>query len=98
MEIPTLLQNWPVQAGAAIIAGLVVLLAPRALNYAIAAYLLIVGALGLLHFLYGQSIRPQTVFSLVAGVLVLMKPNILSYVVGVYLIVIGLLDLGVLRF
>lgn len=98
MDIPTLLQNWPLQAIAAIIAGVVVLLAPRVLNYAVAAYLLIVGALGLLHFLYGQAIRPQTVFSLVAGVLVLIKPNILSYVVGIYLIVIGLLDAGVLRF
>ena len=50
MDIPTVLQNWPLQAVAAIIAGVVVLLAPRILNYAIAAYLLVVGTLGLLHF------------------------------------------------
>ncbi len=98
MDFLTILQSWPLHAVAAIIAGVVVLLVPRALNYAIASYLLIVGTLGLLHFLYGQSIRAQTVFSLVAGVLILIKPNILSYVVGIYLIVIGLLDVGMLRF
>lgn len=98
MDIAHLLQNWPLQAAAAIVAGIVILLAPRALNYAIAAYLLVFGTLGLLHFLYGQAIRPQAVFSLVAGALVLLKPNILSYVVGIYLIVIGLLDAGIIRF
>jgi hypothetical protein len=98
MDIPTVLQHWPLQAIAAIVAGVVVLLAPRALNYAIAVYLLVFGALGLGHFFYGQAIRPQTVFSLVAGVLVLIKPNIISYVLGVYLILVGLLDMGIIRF
>jgi hypothetical protein len=98
MDLASILHNWPLPAVAAIIAGVVVLLAPRALNYAIAAYLLVIGTLGLLHYLYGQSIRPQTAFSLVAGVLVLIKPNILNYVVGIYLIVIGLLDAGIVRF
>jgi hypothetical protein len=98
MDISTVLQNWPLQATAAIIAGVVVLLAPRILNYAVAAYLLVVGTLGLLHFLYGHAIRPQTVIALVAGVLILIKPNILNYVVGIYLILIGLLDSGILRF
>ena len=98
MDISTVLQNWPLQATAAIVAGVVILLAPRILNYAIAVYLLVVGTLGLLHFFYGHTIRPQTVIALVAGVLVLIKPNILNYVVGVYLILIGLLDSGILRF
>ncbi len=37
MDISTVLQNWPLQTTAAIIAGMVVLLAPRILNYAVAA-------------------------------------------------------------
>ncbi len=98
MDIPNILQHWPMQAVLAIIAGLVVLLVPRILNYAIAAYLLAIGALGLLYFFYGQSIRPMTVISLVAGMLILIKPNILNYVVGIYLILVGLLEAGILRF
>jgi len=98
VDISTILQNWPLQATAAIVAGVVVLVVPRILNYAVAAYLLVVGTLGLLHFLYGHAIRPQTVIALVAGVLILLKPNILNYVVGIYLILIGLLDSGILRF
>lgn len=97
MDISSTLQQWPLQALAAVVAGTVVLLAPRVLNFAVAAYLLVVGALGLLHFYYGQSIRPQTVIALVAGVLILIRPNILNYVVGIYLILIGLLDSGLLR-
>jgi hypothetical protein len=97
MDIPTVLQHWPLQAGAAIIAGIVVLLVPRVLNYAVAAYLLVIGSLGLLHFYYGQGIRPQTVIALVAGVLILIRPAILRYVVGIYLILVGLLDAGILR-
>lgn len=98
MDISTVLQNWPLQATAAIVAGVVVLLAPRILNYAVAAYLLVVGTLGLLHAFHGQAMRPQTVIALVAGMLILIRPNILSYVVGIYLILIGLLDAGILRF
>ena len=97
MDISSVLQNWPLQAIAAIVAGVVVLVAPRILNYAVAAYLLVVGTLGLLHFFYGHAIRTQAVIALVAGVLVLIKPNILNYVVGIYLILIGLLELGILR-
>ncbi len=98
MDISTVLQNWPLQAVAAIVAGVVVLLAPRILNYAVAAYLLVVGTLGLLHAYYGHAVRPQTVIALVAGVLILIRPNILNYVVGIYLILFGLLEAGVLRF
>jgi len=67
-------EQMPLQATAAILAGVVMLVAPRILNYAVAAYLLVVGTLGLLHFLYGHAIRPQTVIALVAGVLILIKP------------------------
>ncbi len=98
MDISSVLQQWPLQAMAAIIAGVVVLLAPRILNYAVATYLLVIGALGLLSYFYGQAIRPQTVIAVVAGALILIRPNILSYVVGVYLILVGLLDAGILRF
>ena len=67
MDFSTMVQHWPLHAVVALIAGVVVLLAPRVLNYAVAIYLLVIGALGLLHFFYGQAIRPQTVISLVAG-------------------------------
>jgi hypothetical protein len=97
VDIAAVLQQWPVQALVALIAGVIVLVAPRVLNYAIAVYLLVVGVLGLLHFFHGQPIRPQPVIALVAGLLVLVRPNILSYVVGGYLILIGLLDSGILR-
>lgn len=97
MNISSVLQSVPLQAIVAIVAGIVVLLVPRVLNYAVAAYLLVVGTLGLLHVYYGQSLRPQTVIALVAGVLILIKPNILNYVIGIYLILIGLLDSGILR-
>jgi len=97
MDIAQLLHHWPLEALAAIVAGVAILLAPRVLNYVIAAYLLVFGTIGLLHFMYGQAIRPQTIFALVAGVLILIKPNILSYVVGIYLILTGLFDAGILR-
>jgi len=97
MDIPNVLQNWPLQAVAAIVAGVVVLLVPRVLNYAVAAYLLLVGTLGLLHYLYGHPVRPQGVIALVAGVLILVRPTILNYVIGIYLVVIGLLEAGVVR-
>ncbi len=92
------LQQLPLEALVAIVAGIVVLLVPRILNYAVATYLLVVGVLGLLHFWYGHTIRPQVIAALVAGILILVKPTILNYVVGIYLILIGVLELGVLRF
>jgi hypothetical protein len=91
------LLHWPLEAVVAIVVGLLVLLVPRVLNYAVATYLLVVGGLGLLHFWYGHSVRPQAIAALVAGVLVLVRPTILHYVVGIYLIVIGVLALGILR-
>lgn len=98
MDIPQMLQQWPMEAVVAIIAGVVILLVPRILNYAIAAYLLLIGALGVLQFFYGQAIRPMPVISIVAGVIILIKPAILNYVVGIYLILVGLLEAGILRF
>ena len=97
MDIASALQHWPLQALLAVVAGIVVLLAPRVLNYVVAAYLIAVGALGLLHFYNGQAIRPQTILALVAGALILIRPNILNYVVGIYLILLGLLDSGLIR-
>ena len=74
-----------------------ILFVPRALNYAVALYLLLAGALGLLHVRYGRSIDPQAVIAILSGILVLIKPAILNYVVGAYLILFGLLESGVLR-
>ena len=91
------LQQLQLQAVLALVAGVLVLLVPRVLNYAVAVYLLAIGILGLLHFWYGHSIRVETVAALVAGILILIKPVILHYVVGIYLIVIGLLQLGLFR-
>lgn len=98
MDFPSVLQHWPLQAVAALVAGVVILLAPRVLNYAVAAYLLVVAALGLLQVVQGHALRPQAVIALVAGVLILIRPNILNYVVGIYLILLGLLDAGIVRF
>ena len=91
------LGQWPLEAVIAIIAGLVILFVPRVLNYAVAVYLIVVGALGVLHTGFSRSIPPQAVIAIVSGVLVLIKPAILNYVVGAYLILVGLLGAGVLR-
>jgi len=91
------LQHWPLPAIAAIVAGLVILLVPRVLNYAVAAYLLFAGVFGLLQFFQGGPIQLQAVIAIVAGVLVLVRPAILSYVVGGYLILVGLLQSGIVR-
>lgn len=98
MDLPALLAHWPLPAVLAIIAGLTILLVPRTLNYAVAIYLLAVGALGLLHFVSGGPVDARAAIALVAGVLVLLRPNILNYVVGGYLILVGLLEAGILRF
>ncbi len=87
----------PLHAVVALLAGVVILLAPRFLNYAVAAYLLLVGALGMLNFLSGHGFRPLALTALVAGVLVLVRPRILNLVVGVYLILVGLFEAGILR-
>jgi hypothetical protein len=97
MNLPAALQNWPLEAIVAIIAGVVILLVPRVLNYTVAVYLLVVGVLGLLHTGYWHGVRPQTIIALVAGILILIKPSILNYVVGIYLILFGLLESGIIR-
>lgn len=95
-SIANLIQGWPLVALAALVAGTIVLLAPRALNYAVAVYLLFIGTIGLLHHLHDQPIRLQAIVALVAGMLILFKPQLLSYVVGIYLILVGLLAAGIL--
>ena len=97
MNIQSVLHQWPIEAIVAIVAGIVILLAPRVLNYVVATYLLVIGALGLLHTWSGRSVNPQAVIAIVAGALILIKPTILNYVVGIYLILFGLLESGVLR-
>ena len=97
MNMPSVLQGWPIEAVVAIVAGIAILLVPRVLNYVVAAYLLVVGALGLLQARYGHTVSPQAVIAIVAGVFILIKPAILNYVVGVYLIVFGLMEAGIIR-
>jgi hypothetical protein len=97
MNVTTVLSGWPIEAIIAIIAGSVILLVPRVLNYTIAIYLLAIGTLGLLQGSSGYSIRPQVVIAIIAGALILIKPAILNYVVGIYLILFGLLDAGIIR-
>lgn len=97
MDIQNMLQHWPLQSVAAIVAGVVVLLIPRVLNYAVAIYLLLIGGLGIMAFLYGRAIGPMAVISMLAGVLILIKPTILNYVIGLYLILTGLFEAGVFR-
>lgn len=97
MNMPAALQNWPIEAIVAIITGIVILMVPRVLNYAIAVYLLIVGIMGLFSSRYGAVVTPNVLISILAGVLILIKPSILNYVVGVYLILFGLLEAGILR-
>jgi hypothetical protein len=97
MNTHNLLGQWPLEAIIAIIAGIVILAVPRVLNYAVAIYLLVIGALGLLHAGYGRSVPPQAVIAILGGVLVLIKPAILNYVVAGYLILLGLMQAGILR-
>ena len=97
MEIPNLIQGIPLSAVAALVAGVVVLLVPRLLNYAVAAYLILIGVQGLLPVLSGHGVRAQPVIAAAAGVLILVKPDVLSWVVGGYLIIAGLLESGVVR-
>ncbi len=97
VDISAVLQSWPLSAMAAIIAGVIVLLVPRALNYVVAVYLLFIGILGVLQYLAGHAIRIEAVIALLAGGLILLKPQILNYVVGLYLVFIGLLEGDILR-
>ncbi|MCP3867045.1 MAG: DUF3096 domain-containing protein [Gammaproteobacteria bacterium] len=97
MNITAVLQPWPIEAVAAIVAGILILIVPRILNYVVATYLLVIGVLGLLHTWQAHAVNPQTVMAIVAGAVILIKPAILSYVVGIYLILFGLLESGLLR-
>ena len=97
MELLDAVRHWPLEAVAALVAGTLILLVPRVLNYAIAIYLLVVGLLGLLQAWHLHSVSGHTLAALLAGVLILVRPAILSYVVGIYLILIGLMESGLLR-
>lgn len=97
MEIPDLIHGIPLTALAALVAGAVVLLVPRLLNYAVAVYLILIGVHGLLPVLSGHGVQAQPVIAVAAGILVLVKPDVLNWVVGGYLIIVGLLEAGVLR-
>jgi hypothetical protein len=92
------LQQWPIEAALAILAGVLILLLPRLLNVMVAAYLIAIGLLGMALFFLGENLSLKAVLALVAGFLVLLRPAVLSYVVGIYLIVVGLLESGLIRF
>jgi uncharacterized membrane protein HdeD (DUF308 family) len=98
MELLRTIQQWPLPAIVAMIAGLAVLLAPRVLNYTVAGYLIFIGVFGIARYFSDGPLSAQSVIALAAGMLVLIKPEVLSYVVGVYLILVGLLQAGILRF
>ncbi|EIC21873.1 DUF3096 domain-containing protein [Thiorhodovibrio frisius] len=92
------LNQWPIEAALAILAGVLILLLPRLLHVMVAAYLIAIGILGLVAFFYGAALPLKAIIALVAGFLVLLRPAVLSYVVGIYLIVVGLLESGLIRF
>lgn len=98
MTLPEILHAWPLEGLLAILAGIVILLVPRLLNVAIAAYLIAVGLLGLTSFWFGQPLPIRALIALVAGILVLLRPAVLSYVVGLYLILSGLFESGLVSF
>ncbi len=82
----------------AIVAGILILVQPKLLNYIVAIYLIVIGVLGLLagsgsHLRF--TMNPGAVLALVAGILILVQPKFLNYIVAIYLIVIGILGLGV---
>ena len=79
----------PLMAILALVAGILILVRPRIMNYIVAIYLIVVGVLGLLSG--GFSLMP--VLALVAGILILIMPRLLNYVVAIYLIVIGIMGL-----
>ncbi len=83
------------QSLAALVAGILILVVPRVLNYVVAAYLIIAGALGLWVSLRFQHISLQAVVALAGGILILVKPRFLNYTVAICLIAIG--ALGLLR-
>lgn len=98
MEFLATLRQWPLEAMAALLIGVLILLVPRLLNYAVAAYLLLVGLVGVLAFWAGHPVPSEAVIALLAGILILIRPNLLAYVVGLYLILLGLLQAGLIRF
>ncbi len=81
------------QALVALVAGILILVVPRVLNYVVAAYLIIAGALGLWMSFRYQQVDLQAVVALVGGILILVKPRLLNYTVAICLITIGVLGL-----
>ena len=61
----------------ALIAGILILVVPRLLNFIVAIYLIIIGPL----------------VALIAGILILILPRLLNFIVAIYLILVGLLGL-----
>ncbi len=81
------------QALIALIAGIWILVVPRALNYVVAIYLIVIGGLGLLGAVRTHNVPLQALAALAAGILILVKPQFLNYAIAFYLIGIGVLGL-----
>ena len=77
----------------ALIAGIWILVLPRALNYIVAIYLILIGGMGVWGMLQSHNISLHAIVALVAGILILIRPTLLNYIVAVYLIIIGILGL-----
>lgn len=75
----------------AILAGVLILIFPRLLNYVVAGYFILVGSLGLLRSHGGMVPLLEGVVPVVAGVLILVRPRLLNIVVAFALIAIGVL-------
>ena len=72
----------------AIVAGIMILVQPKFLNYIVAAYLIAFGVLGLAPRFH---IAPGPILAIVSGILILIQPRFLNYIVAIYLIAIGVL-------
>lgn len=77
----------------AIAAGIVVLVFPRFLNYAVAAFFILTGLLGLGKITSSMHGLLESVVPIAAGVVILVYPRLLNTIVGVALILIGVLGL-----
>ena len=73
-----------------LIAGIAILVQPKFLNYIVAIYLIVVGALGLAPQF---KMAPGPILAIVAGILILARPKLLNYIVAIYLIASGLLGI-----
>lgn len=93
--IPTSLPLWNhpmLEPIVALVAGIMILIAPRLLNYVVAFYFIVTGALEITQS-PPEQLSLSALIPLIAGVLILLLPRLLNYVVAIALILIGLTGL-----